>query len=195
MVLNPIHHHPTQHTYAKMHHTTSFRRCRHINPTHHPKTRIITVFETDSIEKRIPTVIITCGFLSVELAHSSLCDREDIFMIHLIIIIKSEVWTYPIVVIFLRGCVPEVVVPSYAVASRHIYNSGTAGFCFFHYCAGLWCAQIIEYIMAWWSYLFVCRLYYLIIIIMQTYLKVLKLWNACRVHSGECVLRFSQFAH
>ena len=45
----------------------------------------------------------------------------------------------------------------------------------FHYCAIIWCAQIIEYIMSRWSYLFVCTLQYLIIIIMQTYLKVLNL--------------------
>ena len=48
-------------------------------------------------------------------------------------------------------------------------------------------AQIIEYIMASWSYLFVCTLHYLIIIIMQPYLKVFKFKNACREHSVECV--------
>ena len=32
----------------------------------------------------------------------------------------------------------------------YIY-SGTAWFCFFYYCAVLWCVQIIKYIMAWWS--------------------------------------------
>ena len=33
----------------------------------------------------------------------------------------------------------------------------------------------------------VCTLQYLIIIIMQTYLKVLNFWNACRAHFVECV--------
>ena len=40
--------------------------------------------------------------------------------------IKSEVSIFPIVVIFFRGCVPEVVVPSYAVGS--IYIPGKQGF-------------------------------------------------------------------
>ena len=53
---------------------------------------------------------------------------------------------------------------------------GKAGFCFFSYCLVLWCAQILEYIMARWSYSFICTLHYLIIIIMQKYLKVL---NVC----------------
>ena len=44
-------------------------------------------------------------------------------------------------------------------------NPGKPGFCFFSYCAVLWCAQIIEYILARWSYSFVCALHYLIIII------------------------------
>ena len=94
-----------------------------------------------------------------------------IFIAHIIIIIKSEESTFPIVVIFLHGCLPEVVVPSYAVGFVHIYP-GTAGFCFFCYCAVFWFADKIEYIMAWWT----DTLHYLIIIIiMQTYRKVLNL--------------------
>ena len=61
-----------------------------------------------------------CGVVSLKLAHSSFGDREDIFTIHLIIIIKSEVSIFLIVVIFFRGCVPEVVVPSYAVGFIYI---------------------------------------------------------------------------
>ena len=38
-------------------------------------------------------------------------------------------------------------------------------------CAVLWCTQLTEYIIAWWSYSFVCTLHYLIVIIMQTYVK------------------------
>ena len=41
----------------------------------------------------------------VELAHSSLGDRKDIFITHLNLIIKSKVSTFPIVVIFLWLCV------------------------------------------------------------------------------------------
>ena len=54
----------------------------------------------------------------------------------------------------------------------HIYPR-TVGSCDFHYCAVLWCVQIMKYIMAPWSYVFVCTLHYFFIIIIQTYLKVL----------------------
>ena len=58
----------------------------------------------------------------------------------------------------------------------------------FHYnCAVLGFAQIIEYIMARWSYSLVWTLPYLIIIIMQIFRKVFNFWNACKVHSVECV--------
>ena len=50
----------------------------------------------------------------------------DIFITHLIIIITSEVSTFPIVVIFFHGRVPEVVVPSFAVG--FIYILGKLGF-------------------------------------------------------------------
>ena len=56
----------------------------------------------------------------------------------------------------------------------HIYP-GKAEFCSFYYCTVLLCVQIIEYIMAQWSYSFVCTLHYRIIIIMQTYLNILNL--------------------
>ena len=55
-------------------------------------------------------------------------DREDIFITHLFIITKSEVWTFHIVVIFLRGCVSEVVIPSYAFGFVYIYIPGQLGF-------------------------------------------------------------------
>ena len=42
--------------------------------------------------------------------------------------------------------------------------------------------QIIEYIMVRWSYTFVCTLHYLIIIRIQTYMKVLESYNTCQVH-------------
>ena len=51
----------------------------------------------------------------------------------------------------------------------------------------LWCVQIIKYIMAWWWYLFVCTLHYLIIIIMQLCLKALNLHNACQVYLRVCI--------
>ena len=53
---------------------------------------------------------------------------------YVIIIIKSEVSTFPIVIIFFRGCVPEMFVKSYSVTSR-IYVPGKPGICFHYYCA------------------------------------------------------------
>ena len=53
---------------------------------------------------------------------------------HLIIIIKSEVSTFPIVVIFFRGCVSEMVVLSYSVI-YYIYIPGTLGPCFHYWCS------------------------------------------------------------
>ena len=51
----------------------------------------------------------------VKLAHSRLGDQGDIFVTHIITIIKSEVSPFPSVVLFFHSCVSEVVVPSYAV--------------------------------------------------------------------------------
>ena len=70
----------------------------------------------------------------VELAHSSLGDWKNIFITHLIIIIKSEVSTFPIVVIFFRGCVSEMVVLSYSVI-YYIYFPGKLGLCFHFWCS------------------------------------------------------------
>ena len=50
---------------------------------------------------------------------------------HVIIIIKLEVSTWPIVVIFFRGCVPEMFVTSHSI-TYCIYIPGKPGFCF-HY--------------------------------------------------------------
>ena len=46
---------------------------------------------------------------------TSLVNLKDISIAHVIIIIKSEVSTFPIVFIFFRGCVPEMFVTSYSV--------------------------------------------------------------------------------
>ena len=70
----------------------------------------------------------------VELAHSSLGDWKNISITHLIIIIKSEVSTFPIVVIFFRGCVSEMIVLSYSVI-YYIYIPGTLGPCFHYWCS------------------------------------------------------------
>ena len=59
-----------------------------------------------------------------------------------------------------------------------LYWYWNPGYYFIHlftfcYYTVLCCVQIIEHIMAWWLYSFVCTLHYLIITIMQMYLKVL----------------------
>ena len=115
---------------------------------------------------------VTC----VELAHSSRGDWKDVPIIHLIIIIESEVSTSPIVVIFFRGCVSEMVVLPYSVI-YYIYLGNTETLfqllIFSLLMFSLWYLQTIGYIMACRSCSFVCRSHHLIIIIMQTYLKAL----------------------
>ena len=59
---------------------------------------------------------------------------KDISIVHVIIIIKSEVSTFPIVIIIFLGCVPEMFVTSYSV-TYCIYGPGKPGICFHYYCA------------------------------------------------------------
>ena len=61
-------------------------------------------------------------------------DWKEISISHVIIIIKSEVSTFPIVIIFFRGCVPEMFVTSYSV-TYCIYVPGKPRICFRCYCA------------------------------------------------------------
>ena len=68
------------------------------------------------------------------LALFSIGDWKDISKAHVIIIIKSEVSTFPIVIIFFRGCVPKMFVTSYPV-TYCIYIPGKPGICFHYYCA------------------------------------------------------------
>ena len=65
---------------------------------------------------------------------SVLGDWKDISIAHVIIIIKSEVSTFPIVIIFFPCCVPEMCVTSYSV-TYCIYVPGKPGICFHYYCA------------------------------------------------------------
>ena len=68
----------------------------------------------------------------------------------------------------------------------HIH-SGKTGNLFSLLLSSLWWVQIIGFILSWGSYPFVCTLHHLIIIIVQTYLKTLNLWNACQIYFVECV--------
>ena len=65
---------------------------------------------------------------------SVLSGWKDISIAHVIIIIKSEVSTFPIVIIYFRGCVPEMFVTSYSVTDC-IYVPGKPGISFHYYCA------------------------------------------------------------
>ena len=69
--------------------------------------------------------------ICVQLANFSIGDWKDIFIAHVIIIIKSVVSTFPIVTIWFRGCVSEMFVASYSV-TYSIYVPGKPGI-FFHY--------------------------------------------------------------
>ena len=72
------------------------------------------------------------GVVCVQLAHLSIGDWKDISIAHVIIIIKSEVSTFPIVFIVFRRCVPEMFIPSYCdiIITYCIYISGNREFVF-----------------------------------------------------------------
>ena len=68
----------------------------------------------------------------------------------------------------------------------HIHSGKTGNLLSLFLCS-LWWVQIVGYILAWRLYSFICTLHHLIIIIVQTYLKTLNLWNAYQIHFVECV--------
>ena len=74
------------------------------------------------------------GLYVFNLPISFLGDWKDTSIAHVIIIIKSEVATSPIVIIFFRGCVPEMFVTSYSVTYCKCVP-GKPGICFHNYCA------------------------------------------------------------
>ena len=96
---------------------------------------LVEVCLTCCLSYRLPFIFITIyGVVCVQLAHFSIGDWKDISIAHVIIIIKSEVSTFPIVIIFSRGCVPAMLVTSYSV-TWCIYIPGKPGICFHYYCA------------------------------------------------------------
>ena len=128
-----------------------------------------------------------CGVVCVKLAHSSLYDWEDTFVIPLNIIIKLEVSTFPIVVIFFHDYVPEVVVPSYAIDFICIFWESWVLLPLLPFSLMI-CANY------WVNYgpmvVFVClHITLYIIIIMQMYLTVFNFSNACQVYFVKCVLK------
>ena len=68
----------------------------------------------------------------------------------------------------------------------HIH-SGKTEILFSSLFCSFWWVQIVVYVMACRSYSFVCTLHHRIIIIVQTYLWTLNLWNVCQIYFVECV--------
>ena len=77
----------------------------------------------------VSVFITVYGVICVQLAHFSIVNWEDISIAHVIIIIKSEVSTFPIVIIYFRGRMPEMFVTSYSV-TYCIYVPGNQEFVF-----------------------------------------------------------------
>ena len=128
------------------------------------------------------------GVVCVQLVHFSIGDWNDLYTAHVIIIIKSEVSTFSHCYhIFPWLCVWDVcyIIFCYLL---HIHSGKTANLFKLLLCS-LWWLQIIGYILSWRSYSFVCTLHHLIIIIVQTYLKTLNLYNACQIYFVECVIK------
>ena len=91
----------------------------------------------------LPFIFITIyGVVCVQLDHFSLGDWKDISIAHVIIIIKSEVSTFPIV-IFFRGCVPKILYIIFCYI-LHIH-SGKTGNLFLLLLCSLWWVQIVGY--------------------------------------------------
>ena len=110
---------------------------------------------------------------------SVLGDWKDISIAHVIIIIKSEVTTFPIVII-------STVVVCPRCLFHHILSRENREFVFniivqFIIGANIRIRFGLEIVLV------CCTAHHLIIIIVQIYLKALNLWNACQIHFDECV--------
>ena len=113
-------------------------------------------------------------------------------MYRFIVIIKSEISTFPLLSYFLWLCAWGGFT---TICCRfHIYP-WKAGSCVFHYGAVLWCVQIIEYIMSRWPYSFICTWHYPVIIIMATYLMVLGFQKCLLgIFCLECVFKIKKIS-
>ena len=118
------------------------------------------------------------GVACVRLANASLCGWEDIFIPHLIIIIKSYCFHLSV-----AACLRWLFYQSLS-SITYIYP-GNTGTLFPLLMCSLWYLQMIGYIMDCSSCSFVCKLHHLIIIIMQTCTKALNYWPL-KYLSGIC---------
>ena len=112
-------------------HTCAHRHWKYVNAC---GANLVEVCLTCCQSSRLPfIVIIIYGVVCVQLAHFSLGDWKDISIAHVIIIIRSELSTLPIIAFF-HGYVSEKFVASYS-ATYCIFIPGKPGFCFHYYCA------------------------------------------------------------
>ena len=139
---------------------------------------------------RLPFIVnTTYQVVCVQLAHFSLADWKDISIARVIMIIKSEVSTFPTVIIFFRVCVPEMLATSYSV-TYCIYIPGRPEFLFSLLLRNLWWVRIVGSVLACRSYSFVCcTVHYLIVIIVQILTEDIELIKClsdicCRVRSN-----------
>ena len=107
-----------------------------------------------------------------------------IYIAH-VIIIKSEVSTFPIVTIFsVVVCLRCLL---HHILSLIVYTFRENREFVFIIIVQFMIVQIFWYVLACRSYSFVCTVHHLIIIIVQTYPMALKLQNACQKYFVECV--------
>ena len=104
---------------------------------------------------------------------------------HVIIIIKSEVSTFPIVIIFFRGCVPEMFLHNSLSIIAYTFRENRE-FVFIIIVQFMMSADIRKR-FGLHIFLFFCTVHHLIIIIVQTYLKASNLYNSCQIYFVECV--------
>ena len=135
-------------------------------------------------------VITIYGVVRVQLAYFSLCGWKDISIAHVIIIIKSEVPTFPIVIIF-------SVVVCLRCLLHHILSLIAYTFQENRDFVLIMIAQFmmsansrIRFGLLCRSYsVFFCTLHHLIIIIVQIYLKTLSLYNVCQIYLSSVRVR------
>ena len=136
-----------------------------------------------------PFIVITLYWVvCVQLAHISLGNWKDVSIAHVSIIIKSD--DYPFLSYFSCLCAWDCCYFIFCIRCIYIPFWET-GILFSLLLRSLWWLQIVGYILACRLYSFVCTLHHLIIIIGQTYLKTLNLWNTCQIYLIECVSKIT----
>ena len=136
---------------------------------------------------QLPFIAVTIyGVVCVERAHFRLGDCKDISIAHVFIIIKSEVSTLPIVIIFsVVVCLRCSLHPILSLIPCTFWENRDFVFVII---AQFMMTAIVGYVLARRSYYFVCTLHHLSIINVKTYLKTLNL-NAFQIYFVECVIK------